>query len=391
MKKFYQTLLFIITVTLLKLNSVYSQDIPFYFNDFENLPQDTIGWKHYAISGVDDWEIGELTPLPSGWVKYESNLWNTNLDENSETYSERVLETPYFNFSDTSRPYIISMSYAMDDKYNNHCYFEYSLDSGITWQQLFDENDKRRNWVLEDYGFAQISVMRRAASELNLVIGYDNVKFRFRYVTNWDVGEGFYLDNFKIDRGKRNAFLMFLESKYNVSKNFSIINVEYHAKLDDYYDIYDKVTTAFYLSNDTILDSSDVYLNETEERLSMRGHYKFNAEINLPDTIKPRKYYLIAKVDPYNVIDERNEFDNIRYGIIQVDKTYDTPLLLDFEDELDHFIKDNSLWKRGTPNLFHGEKASSGKNTWIRADYGVRYDFRPPDIDWSNFVFNCIC
>ncbi|MBI5787620.1 MAG: thrombospondin type 3 repeat-containing protein [Candidatus Schekmanbacteria bacterium] len=70
------------------------------------------------------------------------------------------------------------------------------------------------------------------------------------------------------------------------------------------------VRVAFYLSTDTDISNSDIYLGSTEVRGWVNGEMRYEWSGNLPTNLSPGVYYFGWIVDPSNVIAESDETDN---------------------------------------------------------------------------------
>ncbi|MCW5315184.1 hypothetical protein GTQ43_15610 [Nostoc sp. KVJ3] len=79
--------------------------------------------------------------------------------------------------------------------------------------------------------------------------------------------------------------------------------------------------TAFYLSKDTKLDSSDTYLNyDYVSSLAAGTTSTESTSVYLDGSLTPGTYYLFAETDGWNYVAESNENNNIVYKTITVNK-----------------------------------------------------------------------
>ncbi|GFE69322.1 S8 family serine peptidase [Chroococcus sp. FPU101] len=78
-------------------------------------------------------------------------------------------------------------------------------------------------------------------------------------------------------------------------------------------------TTKFYLSNDTTLDNSDIYLNsEDVNQLQSSTNIIESVSLQLSNTLSAGVYYLFAVSDGNNCVIESNETNNIAYQTITI-------------------------------------------------------------------------
>lgn len=73
------------------------------------------------------------------------------------------------------------------------------------------------------------------------------------------------------------------------------------------------IQLAFYLSTDSIFDKNDLKnrLYGTDLYCTPDNLYSFYNSFSVPESVKPGKYYIIAKIDDYNIFFENNEKNNV--------------------------------------------------------------------------------
>ena len=342
-----------------------------YYNNFDN-PNDTVGWTHYAISGLDDWELGIPNDDTFSSAYSPENAWATNLDGSYAGNSERVLETPSFDLSDTSIHYALSF-FQKKESYAAGAYFylEYSSDNGSTWQLLDDVNANKRNWQGStgfsgaDFNFISFT---KSAIDLSFIQGQDSVKFRFRFVSNTVYGEGWMIDNFKIDEQIFNFYATEGDSIF-VTQNCSDFEVNSTLGFNNQYfnNVYN--TTNYYLSSDSILDSFDSLI-ATEESYINYTESDWVQNIVMPVNLNAGYYYVIYEHEALDVFYENDETDNVGSSVLKVDSIFTIPYVEDFETDAEpwepNLAYDTNIpvWELGEGYRHHLEGAHSGAKSW---------------------------
>ncbi len=86
--------------------------------------------------------------------------------------------------------------------------------------------------------------------------------------------------------------------------------------------ISNSVNTEFYISNDTIFDNSDTFLNSTTNyNIGVNSSTNGNIYITIPTTVAIGNYYILTIVDRLNQISETNENNNIKHSPIAIINT----------------------------------------------------------------------
>lgn len=266
-------------ITLLLLAIMYivapqfggAQIIPPYTNNFDS-PADTVGWSHYALSGTDDWEMGAPTngsyqldyPYSTPWV------WATDLDANMAPSSNRCLETPAFDFSDTTKVYNLSFyhTYKTSGSTSKGLYVEYSIDGGLTWTDVPKSGVRKINWYNQRWS-GWIYSYSGARIELPSLSGESQVSFRFR--ADASSGGGWLIDNFKVAIEDNEIYAQNGPLVANLNKNFGSFDIAPLVGVSSWYwNELKPMVTSFYLSNDTLLDAGDTFLH-TDTALLANG------------------------------------------------------------------------------------------------------------------------
>lgn len=347
-------------VVFVSIMDAASQTTLPYFNYFDN-PGDTVGWSHYAINGTDDWELGAPNHNYFSSAYSSPNSWVTNLTGNFSGSSNMVLETPSFDFSDTSTIYNLSFYRKTHaGPTTAYWYFEYSNDNGVTWQLLNDANAQKKNWQTS-IGFDNYWLFKNSAIQLDFLQGQPNVKFRFRMTTTNSTGEGWLVDDFSIQEDYHNLYSIPPIVRRN--KYCPAIDISIDLIYDCFFPVSFSNTCNYYWSTDSIFDSGDTLLGSKTQLVSstLSWDQSFNIRPNLP----VGRYFVFYFMDTDNNLDESNELDNSGMVPIVVDSVYEVPLISSFDDS-------SSLWSKGGGNAWqlepgdqlHYEGAHSDPIAW---------------------------
>lgn len=367
-----------------------------YSNSFDNLPNDTIGWSHHSESGIDDWQIG----TPDNGTYFSSafstpNAWGTNLTGNFEGYSNRWLETPYFDLTNTSQ----RMAFSIDHKVRagssgNIFKIEYKVGSNGVWQ-LLDGSVNKKNWQ-NSSGFTNYyTLWKNSAIDLYFLQGQDSVKFRFRLNSQYSNGFGWLIDNFKILPEYNNIVAIQGDTIRGINSyftNFTIVNnYQFTNQWSNSYGFTDR----FYFSEDNILDDGDQLLGEKYHSLSS-SYSNWSNTFPLPINLSPGEYYIFYEYDVLDVLTENNESDNINFAVLIIDKIYEADYTDDFDSTFSLWNSSingsETQWKRGDPNNWHVENPRSGVNAWLSGEQVTNQNYlESPYLDLSNSTNTSIC
>lgn len=363
---------FFTIITLLSLFQISGQQVAPYYSNFDN-SNDTIGWHHYALSGNDDWVLGQPQKQYFISAYTQPNCWITNLVSNYNINSDRCLESPFFNFNSLPNNYVLSFIHKRNDNYiYNQLRMEYRFGSNGAWQIFNNTNSPSLNWQ-GNYGFStnQLS-FEKSCINLNFLQFNDSVQFRYRYITSSGIGDGWLIDDFSIAPENSNISAILSGDIYYTSSFCSTINVPVSFSFNNQYNQFIQLTTNFFLSSDSLLDLNDVPISTFS--VNTDNSYSWTQQITFPSNINSGKYYIVYKHDANNILSESDENDNVGYVILNCDSVYTLPYFADFEiDTLDwkaypQVSGQATVWKLGSGFLPHADGTHSGKKSWHTSD-----------------------
>ena len=351
------------------MNHMYGQITIPYYNSFD-YQNDTIGWTHYAISGTDDWERGMPSDYNFSSAYSFPNAWVTDLDNDYAGYSERVLVTPFFDLTDTTSECILSFFQRRHSNSSGvYYYLEYSNNNGSTWQLLNNVSAKKKNWQVST-GFSgnTFTYFEHSAINLRFIQGQDSIRFRFRFVSGYANGEGWMIDNFKLDEEYYNIYATQGDSVFVSQKcpNFQVKStLGFYNQYSDYvYNI-----TEYYFSINPVLDSSDILI--ATKSSTINGTVSaWTQNITMLPGINAGYYYIFYKHDVPDTLDENNETDNIGYAVLKIDSVFSIPYVNDFEGSVDPWVPYFTssakvlVWEFGKGYRHHLENTHSGTYAW---------------------------
>ncbi|MBU1720752.1 MAG: hypothetical protein KKA07_16925 [Bacteroidetes bacterium] len=340
-----------------------------YHNNFDT-PSDSSGWTHYAITGTDDWELG--VPAYGYYTAAYSapNAWVTNLDNVYALHSERVLETPVFDLSDTSSNFSLSFYHKRHySSIGNYFYMQYSIDNGSTWLLLDDATAQKKNWQTGS-GFASnwYNSFQNSVISLNFLEGEDSVKFRFRFISGSYTNDGWMIDNFSISEEYFNIFANQGDSVF-VSQHCADFEVTSVLGFSNQYSTTVYNTTNYYFSYDDVLDSTDTLI-ATKSAGIYSTIATWSTTIDMLPDLHHGYYYIIYVHDALDTLHENDESDNSGYVVFCVDSVYDVPYVDDFENANNDWEtvldpgSDMLVWQLGRGYKHHLEQSHSGTWAW---------------------------
>ncbi len=235
-----------------------------YYQDFEDGQG---GWIAGLGESFNEWSFGTpgrdvMNEAASGY-----NAWYTNFDTVNQLESVYSVESPCFDFTNISRPYVSVDVWKRLDRNRDGAALQYrvgnsgdwklvgSLDDGINWYNSVLINGKPGGqsigWTSvggQDTGWVNVR------NKLDVIAGKKDIKFRLVYGSDGTAkdNEGFAFDNFSISTRSRNVLLEHF-TNYNSTDNKNasellkeivdntgsdVINVQYHANIpadDDFY------------------------------------------------------------------------------------------------------------------------------------------------------------
>lgn len=394
-------------ITFISLNG-YSQIAIPYENSFET-PTDTVGWKHYALGGTDSWEWG----IPNGAQLNSAyngiKVWATNLDGYWVAYSDFFLESPAFDFSDTTNQYVLRFAHNYSTASYHGGNVEYSTD-GISWHILNGSTSQKTNWYTNTacsglnneptWSGSQFLYGYKISSHiLDTIAGEPYVKFRFQFGGSSNPQEGWEVDHFQIIKNAPNIYALQGDTIKNINKYFTQFTVTCPFGYLNPAGASHPLQNDFYFSTDSILDAGDTFLG------SVTGNYStsipgWQNTFTLPPNLNAGNYYVIYNLDVLDSVSEINELDNQSFAILEIDSIYATNYLSDFDSSVydwnNAILPIASFWKKGIPNNWHMPEARSTPNSWSSGNYaGSSYQYRnmleSPYLDFSNSVNTTLC
>ncbi len=378
----------------------YSQStaVP-YMTDFESSLQNQ-NWSHYAPAGTDDWVLvsnGDNYFSPAFTGNY---AWGTKSGGNCAPNSQRCLETPYFNLSDTTAHYYMTFYHKRDADYLSHFYLQYWSGAGNTWLSLDDANTSKVNWqTINGFSYSHFTDFEKSEIDLSFIqgINYDSVKFRFLFISDNYSSKGWLIDNFSINRDNQNLIAERGDTIQGINPNFTSINVNTRFHFTNHFNFSALLHNAYYLSKDTLLDNNDYFLGGGGVNTSTYNTY-FNQDLNLPPNLNSGKYYVIYQLDTLNLFPESNETDNQNYAVLFMDSIYGTPFIADFESDSEIWNRGSqytttTTWEAGNPKIWQLEQAHSGNNSFYTGKpYVLGYDYlESPFLNLSGTTNNVVC
>jgi len=344
------------------------QAVP-YENDFET---QTDNWYHFSLFGNDDWSwaIPQGTVITDAFSGQKAFITQPNGLVSSQ--SLMLLYTPLFDLSSLNNP-VLEFDMFLDN-YTNvtktyeqpHVNMSYSCDNGATWHVLERANQSFKGWYTRmEYNFtigmdtyngnshtellfdyfensfiASNAYQGRDASRISKYIidishikNYPRIQFRYNFVTPTNsLGDGALIDNFSIKEAAIDLYVNYKKSLM-ISSLSQEIKFFMNIKNQGNY-ISDSCIAQFYVSFDTILDSSDFYLGQDtipEIRPDMNSY--LNAIYNAPSNLTNYRY-LIYEIDANNINIESNENNNTGYWPLALDSISNYPYTNDFNDTI---------------------------------------------------------
>lgn len=389
--------LFIICLIFCVSIQLKSQVIVPYFSSFDSTA-DTVGWKHYAISGTDDWALGTPSKTYFNSSFSNPNGWVTNLTGSFAGSSVRCLESPVFDLSDTIDNYYFSVYHKRHSYVSAGFYIEYSLDSGVTWLMLSGAAIPQKSWQSVSLGFTTYiyTSFQNSTFSLKHLQGNSAVSFRFRMNTSALSGEGWLIDDFSIRKEDFNVIANRGLDITNLNENFTQFTVISTLGFYNPYSNSVSMKNSFYFSTDSIFDVSDSLLYSSTVPYSMTIP-SWSKTINLPPNLFARNYYVFYQLDESDTINETNETNNISYAVIKIDSI----IVSNYSDNFDHTDEYwnahyttplASEWNKGDPNQWQAEDPHSGNNCWYPVEtVGANINLESPYLNLSGTTNNTIC
>jgi len=358
-------ILFFIVGVLISIHS-YSQITPPYSNNFDNYI-DTVGWSHYALSGSDDWQIGVPFANLLNTSFSQQKVWGTNLGGAFTQNSIMCLETPFFDFSDTSKSYNFGFGHEINSYSYHGGNIEYSVDSGQTWILLNGSASQNNQWYNNpscsglngepSWSYNYYNTYKFSYHSLDTLSGQSSVKFRFKFGGTSNPQEGWIIDNFSISEsgpnviGIPNDTITLTRDCPNYDVNLTLV---YSGIIKPIF----TNTTKYFWSNDAVFDLGDTLIGSKSQSVS--STIPWNKTFSNPQNLTIGLYYIFYIMDSDSNLTESNEIDNLGMAVIKVDTIYDVPLISHFDDTINLWGNVGIKWKLGQGNLHNLEGTHSG-------------------------------
>lgn len=390
-------------------NSGYGQITIPYYNYFDNIVVDTVGWSHYAISGIDNWEIGVPSDNNFNGAMSTPNSWVTDLDTNYSLNSVMALESPIIDLSDTTINFYLSFFHKKRMASGTKGVVQYSIDSGINWALLNGTTNEKNNWYNSAVSFTGnfTSGFMNSTHSLKFLKGLTNVKVRFVFTSGSSTDEGWLIDNFSILQEYSNIYAQQGDSILGISKYFPDIPVKSSLGFVYQYPAGSiNNNTEYYFSKDTVLDPSDTLLGNKSSNLS-GSISTWSKTLNMAPNLNKGIYYILYKHDSWNNLDEINENDNINNAVLQIDSTFYIPEYKDNFESIENYWKTyayttqtqypkSSYWKKGNNTIPQIDGTHSEINSWYIsqgpvAGLSTTHLLESPYLDMRGDSGNVVC
>ena len=352
---------------LFLIDNYLAQITPPYFNNFDNPSIDTVGWSHYSLTGSDNWELGVPSGVNLVLAFSQPNVWATNLDGDFTQNSVMCLETPYFNFSDTTKSYTFGFTH-QTEMYSYHGgNIEYTTDSGQTWVLLYGSAGQYNQWYSNPscsgvggqpaWSYNYNSSFRFSYHLLDTLKGENNVKFRFKFGGTSNPKEGWVIDNFSITETGSNIYGVQLDT-INVTKKCPTFDLNLTLIYSGIIQTPFMNVVRYYWSDDAIFDSNDTLIGIKSQNVS--STIQWNKSFTLPSSLNVGYKYIFYKMDDDSLLVETNETDNLGMAVLLVDSLYELPFISNFDDTTSLWENIGNKWEYGQGDIFHIEGVHSG-------------------------------
>lgn len=386
-----------ISILILLSGHVSSQISTFpYSNGFETAAE-MASWNAAAISGTNQWQVGQPAFAPFTSAHSPVNAWVTNLTGDMPANTSCYIQSPEFDLSDATHPKILSFYHAMSGG-NILRKLEYSLDGGTTWNLLIHAGSPAYNWQTATDGFySPSSAFQYSVMSLAFLQGSPSVTFRFVAQTNIASLRGWMIDDFVIRDQQIDITAAPDAPVLGLSPNFTQFTVNYHRIYTGEYNQATTFQAAYYWSADTILDAGDLSLGHESQFVLATNTILLSKTLPLPQGLNPGTYYVFYIMDTSNVIQENNELNNANFTRVEIDPIFQ---VLDDDFEGTSYWKIQSVgasepWHLGDPNGSYSENAHSGDSCWfhdLNSNLGINaLTIESPYIDLTGSPANSIC
>ncbi len=353
----------------------FGQIAPPYYSNFDQVA-DTAGWKHYSLSGTDDWVWGAPIGNQLSWALSGQKVWKTTAYANGvwAINSERCLESPSFDLSSLTTIYRLTFAHQYDMNTTSGANVEYSTDNGLTWILLDGLPADKQDWYTSTstactgtnaaWSSFYPNLYKFSMHNLSFLAGQANVKFRFRLCSTGSTSEGWMIDNFSVEENKPNIYCspksIDHASKYCTSFNLTTQMVYNQWGFTTFTNVIN-----YYLSTDTILTAADTLLNSISSNWGST-FVNWNNTLSLPPayTTAGTKYIFVT-FDSGNTLAESNENDNSCMFKLIVDSILPAPLVSSLENGPMWTTSNSNQWVLGAGNNYLYENTHSGANAYF--------------------------
>ncbi len=367
-----------------------------YSNQFETASEMS-SWNAVAVSGANQWQVGQPNFGAFSVAHSPVNAWVTNLTGNMDPNTTCYIKTPEFDLSDLSHPKILSFYHAMQGG-NIMRKLEYSLDGGTTWNLLINAGSPSYNWQTAADGFySPSSAFQYSVISLAFLQGSPSVTFRFLAQNNIASLRGWMIDDFIIRDQQIDITATPDLPILGLSPNFTEFTVKYNRIYTGEYNQGTNFQAAYYWSNDTILDAGDLSLGHEAQFVLTTNTILLTKTLPLPQGLNAGTYYVFYVLDTSNVIQEFNELNNANFTRVEIDPIYQ---VLDDDFEGPGYWKIQSVgsaepWHLGDPNGSYNENAHSGDSCWyhdLNSNLSITaLTIESPYVDLTGSPSNSIC
>ncbi|MCZ8285147.1 MAG: hypothetical protein O9353_06785, partial [Bacteroidia bacterium] len=259
---------------------------------------------------------------------------------------------------------------------------------------LVNANSPASQWQTSS-GFGWCYPFKYSSLRLRFLQGNPSVLFRFRftnisYQTNDD---GWVIDNFSIGPEYINLKALKGDTIKNINPFFTAIPITLKYQFTSPYSNTHTISTKFYLSTDSLKDSSDALLG-TGLFNSGGSVSTWSTNLSFPSGTLPGYHYILYDMDEGNTIIETNESDNLGYSVVKVDSIYQSNYVESF-DSLFYRWKPSfntaSSWQQGPPDYFRMEKAHSGPNAFSTTSTLGNLTLETPYLNLSTKTNQSVC
>lgn len=394
-----KSILTVLLLLLINKSVLIAQIIPPYQNNFDT--NDTIGWSHAALFGIDDWQIGVPDKYHTSSAFSSPDVWATSLSNwYPASYSSRVLLTPTFDLSNSTNTLVLSFFQKGPGVNGTSSILEYSINGGTTWIPLINATSQNRNWQNAG-GFPccatnSFYTYYQSVLNINFLQGYNSVRFRFNYTNGYVSGymDGWVIDNFSIFPEFNNIRALKRDTIKNINKFFTKVPVNLDFDFINQYDTYFNFTNKYYFSFDSVKDSGDILL-ATKTFSANQSIENLLDTIPIPSNLSVGQYYILYDFDANNILAENSETDNSNFLVFEIDSIFESNYIDNFDTSSNNWNRgipySNSVWKKQPPNYFRMEKAHSYPNTFTIHSNAVPNKLETPYLNLSNKTNQTIC